>query len=212
MSLNIQPDPTLSATLFTEDSSSPRLMQNHIMLSVFSKINSAIIAIVEQESNLKPLYMRANDPTPQTCVDWERACKRFANDKDIPVDKIIKCALDGIEDVHYVNWIELERKHFEVMTLEEFMMLFHKTHLLNHWQDDICITFLRMNQDSQSFWKFQLAIQTTNVLLIGTPRYLVEKKLKEQIEAGMDQVLYVQSVNVKFDSIIGFRKWLAEVK
>jgi hypothetical protein len=28
----------------------------------------------------------------------------------------------------------------------------------------------------------------------------------------MDQVLYVQSVNVKFDSIIGFRKWLAEVK
>ena len=109
------------------------------MPSVFSKYNSTTLAVVEQDSNSKPPYMRAGDPTPQTCVDWERACKRFANNKDIPADKIVKRTLDDIEDVRFVNWIELEREEFEAMTLEEFMALFRKTHLPNHSVDAVTL-------------------------------------------------------------------------
>jgi len=99
------------------------------MPSVFSKLNSAVLGIVEQESNSKPPYMRAGDPTPQTCVDWERACRRYANNKDIPADKVVKCMLDGIEDICFVDWIELDCNHMEAMMQEEFMTLFHETHL-----------------------------------------------------------------------------------
>jgi hypothetical protein len=90
-------------------------------------MNSAIIAIVEHESNSKPLYMCASDPIPQTCIYyWERACRMYANNKDIPVDKIIKHMLDGFEDIHFVNWIELDCDHLESLTLKEFMKVFVK--------------------------------------------------------------------------------------
>jgi hypothetical protein len=177
--LKDQPDVPKSDSDSSDSSSisSPhRSTQNQIMPSIFSKFNSATIAIVKQESNSKPPYMCAGDPTPQTCVDWERACRRFANHKDILGDKIVKRTLDGIKDIRFVNWIELEREMFEAMTLETFMTLFRKMHLANHWQDDTCITLSRMHQDTNSFWDSQQAVQTTNALLKGTPHHLDDKK------------------------------------
>jgi hypothetical protein len=52
-----------------------------------------------------------------------------ANNKDIPADKIVKRTLDGIKDVRFIDWIELDRSHFEGMTLKEFTEDFRKTHL-----------------------------------------------------------------------------------
>ena len=69
------------------------------MPAVFSKFNLATVAVVQQESNSKPLYMCAGDPMAQTCVDWEHMCKRYVNNKDIPADKVVKCTFDRIEDI-----------------------------------------------------------------------------------------------------------------
>jgi hypothetical protein len=98
------------------------------------------------------------------------------------------------------------------MTLKEFMMLFCKTHLSNHWQDDMRITLSHMHQDTSCFWEFQQAVQTTNTLLKGTPHHLNDKKLCECIEARMDQVLYMQSTNAKYNKIVKPHDWLSEVK
>jgi hypothetical protein len=68
------------------------------------------------------------------------------------------------------------------------------------------------NIDCSSFWEFQQAIQTTNVLLKGTPHHLDDKKLCERIEAWMDQVLYVQATNAKYNEIVELHDWLSEVK
>jgi hypothetical protein len=182
------------------------------MPAVFSKFNSATVAIVEQESNSKPPYMRPGDPSAQTCVDWERACRKYANNKDIPANKVVKRTLNGIEDVRFIDWIELNRPYFEAMTLDEFMTVFRKTHLPVHWQDDTRIALSRMQQDSMSFWDFQVAVQTTNALLKGTPRHLNEAKLRERIQSRMDQVLYLQASNAKCNEIADLRKWLAKVK
>jgi hypothetical protein len=149
---------------------------------------------------------------PQTCVDWERACKKYANNKDIPIDKIVKRTLDGIEDVRFIDWIELDRQHFENMTLDEFMTVFRKTHLPPHWQDETCIALSRMHQDSMTFWEFQVAVQTTNALLKGTPHHLDEAKLCERIQSGMDQVLYAQATHAKCNDIADLHMWLADVK
>ena len=73
------------------------------MPSVFSKFNSAVGAIIEQELNSKLLYMHSRDPTLQTCVDWERACKKYMNNKDIAADMIVKHTLDSIKDVCFVD-------------------------------------------------------------------------------------------------------------
>jgi hypothetical protein len=73
------------------------------MPSIFSKFQSGRLATVDQESNSKPPYMHVGDPSPQTCINWERACKCYANNKDIPTDKIVKRTLDGFEDVCFVN-------------------------------------------------------------------------------------------------------------
>ena len=73
--------------------------------------------------------MCVGGPNPQTCINWKRACKCYADNKDIPVNKIIKCTLGGIEDVHFINWIKFEHEHIDGMTLEESMTLFHATHL-----------------------------------------------------------------------------------
>jgi hypothetical protein len=116
--------------------------------------------------------MRAGDPTPQTCIDWVRACNRYANNKDIPADKLVKRTLDGIEDIRFINWIELDRERFEAMTLTEFMVVFRKTNLPAHWQDNTRIDLSSMTQDPRSFWEFQIAVQSTNALLKGTPHHL----------------------------------------
>jgi glycosyltransferase A (GT-A) superfamily protein (DUF2064 family) len=68
--------------------------------------------------------MHAGDPIPQMCVDWEHACKSYANKKDIPADKLIKCTLDGFKDIRIVDWIELDCPHFESMMLKGFMRVF----------------------------------------------------------------------------------------
>ncbi|KIM88342.1 hypothetical protein PILCRDRAFT_85536 [Piloderma croceum F 1598] len=60
------------------------------MPSVFSKFQLGRVATVDQESNSKPRapYMCPGNPDLQTCIDWERDCRRYANNKDIPVDTI----------------------------------------------------------------------------------------------------------------------------
>jgi hypothetical protein len=179
------------------------------MLPVFSKFNSATVAVVEQESNSKLPYMCAG--IPQTCINWECACMKYAN-KDIPTNKVVKWMLDSIGDVCFIDWIELDHPHFEVMTLEEFMTVFHKTHLLAHWQDDTHISLLCMQQDSMSFWEFQVVIQTMNALLKGTTHHLNKVKLCECIQSRMDQVLYSQAMNNKCNKIVDLREWLAKVK
>ncbi|KIM73627.1 hypothetical protein PILCRDRAFT_15062 [Piloderma croceum F 1598] len=181
---------TVHSSFSTSSSNSSPIhpIQTCTMLSVFSKFNSAVIAVVEHKSNSKSPYMCAGDPTPQTCVDWERACTKYANNKDISTDKIVKRTLDSIEDIHFVNWIKLDCALFEAMTLKEFMT------------------------ESLSFWEFQVMVQTTNALLKGTPHYLEEQKICECIEGGMDQVLYVQATNVKCNNIEDLCEWLAEVK
>jgi hypothetical protein len=112
-----QVDCSFSSTSSASTNPVSPVRRTRIMPSVLSKFNSAIMATVEQDSNSKPPYMRPGDPTPQTCVDWERACKRYANTKDIPADKVVKRTLDGIEDVRFIEWIELDRDRFEAMTL-----------------------------------------------------------------------------------------------
>src|ERR1700729_3941919 len=182
------------------------------MPSVFSKFQSSVIAMVDQESNSKPLYMHMGNLNLKTCVDWECACRCYANNKDILADKTVKCTLDGIKDVHFVNWIELNCEHFKAITLDEFMTLFCNTHLAPNWQDNTHIALSCMTQDPMNFWEFQVAIQFTNALLKGTAHYLDEVKLRERIEAGMNQVLYVQATNTKLNPVKDFCKWLAEVK
>jgi hypothetical protein len=51
----------------------------------------------------------------------------------------------------------------------------------------------RMTQDPMNFWDFEVAVQSTNALLKNTPHHLDEDKLRERIEAWMNQVLYVQA-------------------
>src|SRR6266436_2061575 len=182
------------------------------MPTVFSKFQLGVVAAVDQELNSKLPYMCAGDPSAQTCANWECACKHYANNKDIPTNKIVKHTLDGIEDVHFVNWLELDRECFEAMTLDEFMTIFRETHLPPHWQDETHITLSHMTQDPMNFWEFQVAVQSMNALLKGTLHHLNEDKLRERIEAGMNQVLYVQVTNVKVNLVKDFCKWLAEVK
>ena len=98
----IRYQPQLSNTLLSSTSSSSpdsSVHHTHIMLLVLSKFNLTIMAIVEQELNSRPLYMHSGDPMLQTCINWERVCKRCANTKDIPANKVVKHMLDSIEDV-----------------------------------------------------------------------------------------------------------------
>src|ERR1700683_3442664 len=137
-------------------------------LSLESPVVSRAPSHVDANLSFSESFGRNPIPNHLICVQvipLHRACRKYANNKDIAPDKIVKCTLDGIEDVHYVNWIELDCAHIEAMTLKDFMEIFRKMHLPPHWQDDTCITLLRMQQDTLSFWDFQMAVQTTNAPL-----------------------------------------------
>jgi hypothetical protein len=58
-----------------------------------------------------------------------------------------------------------------------------------------------MNQDAKFLWKFQVTMQSANALLKGTPHHLDKVKLCKHIEAGMNQVLYIQVTNAKCNEV-----------
>ena len=69
-----------------------------------------------------------------------------------------------------------------------------------------------MTQGNSSFWDFAVAIQNKNSLLRDTSSHLVDDKLRHQINAGMEVHLSKKVSSEKVNKVIGFRKWLSEVK
>ena len=69
-----------------------------------------------------------------------------------------------------------------------------------------------MTQGNSSFWDFAVAIQNKNSLLRDTSSHLVDDKLRHQINVGMEVRLSKKVSSEKVNKVIGFRKWLSEVK
>jgi hypothetical protein len=91
------------------------------------------------------------------------------------------------------------------------MTIFRDAFLDKEWEDSTRREVLSMTQGQDSFWNFSIRIQAKNFLLKGTNSHLDNVKLRQQIEARLDDRLSKKCKAEKVNKVVNFRDWLAEV-
>ena len=74
-------------------------------------------------------------------------------------------------------------------------------YLQSLWEEMTHTKFLRLSQNTSSFWQFAVLVQKMNSLLKGTVSPKDPHVVHECIEGGMDQVLFKRCVEEKVDKI-----------
>jgi hypothetical protein len=170
------------------------------------------MATLEQSSPSKVPVLTPGDISPSVMRQFEHGCKNYFVHKKIIVDDQVALIIGGIQDSRVGDWISGERDRLIALSFNDFMIEFHTNYLAEDWEEDTLHEILSMTQGNTSFWDFAVAIQNKNSLLRGTTSHLEDDKLRHQINAGMEVRLSKKVLSEKLNKVVGFRKWLSEVK
>ncbi|KIM85721.1 hypothetical protein PILCRDRAFT_5379 [Piloderma croceum F 1598] len=174
--------------------------------------NRQFIPKEQKDAPTKVPILNAGDITPDVMREYEDDCINFFDAKEIPTDKQVQKILAGIRDHRIKDWIVVEREVLLALTFEDFMVEFRANYLEEDWESTTRCQLLAMTQGNQSFRNYAVALQAKNSLLINTPSYLQKDKLRHQIEAGIDAKLAKKCDAEKSNTIVDFKKWLADVR
>jgi hypothetical protein len=144
--------------------------------------------------------------------EYEDACLAYFDHKSIKEDAQVRMIASGIKDSCIRDWITSDCDRIHALTFTDFMVEFRTNYLDEDWEANTCRELLAMTQGSQSFWNFQALVAAKNSLLFGTASYLIEDKLRHQLEAALEPRLAKKCDNEKVHKVVDFRKWVAEVK
>ena len=160
------------------------------MPTVYSKnTNNVPLATLIQEGSKCPT-VTAGDISVEVMHDFEKAARKFFNNKDIGDDKQVSKILDCFDDHWIADWVEVDRDRLIEMTFPAFMTELRRLYLQPLWEEMTRAKFLSLSQNTTSFWQFAVLVQKTNSLLKGTVSHKDPRAVRERIEGGMDQVLF----------------------
>jgi hypothetical protein len=170
------------------------------------------LASVEQSSPSKVPILHPGDITPMVMREYEDACARYFDHKNIAEDQQVRMVAAGLKDTHIRDWFAGDRVHICALTFPEFMVEFCCNYLDDNWEDTTHRELLSMTQGSIPFWDFAVAIQAKNSLLSSTTSHLEDDKLRHQLEATMEERLSKKCTGEKVNKVLKFKPWLNKVK
>jgi len=170
------------------------------------------MATLEQSSPSKVPVLTPGDISPTVMRQFEHGCRNYFVHKKIIADDQVALIIGGIQDNRVGDWISGDRDRLIALSFDAFMVEFRDNYLAEDWEEDTLREVLSMTQGNGSFWDFAVAIQNKNSLLRETSSHLADDKLRHQINAGMEVRLSKKVSSEKVNKVIGFRKWLGEVK
>jgi hypothetical protein len=132
---------------------------------------------IEQDSASRLPTLHADDITPAVMCEFEDACGRYFESKEIEEDKQVKGILPGIRDLCIRDWLTSDHKCIRELRFKDFMEEFHATYLDEDWEEDTRCKLGGMMQGKDRFWDYMIPVQAKNSLLTGTPSHLDAEKL-----------------------------------
>jgi hypothetical protein len=163
-----------------------------------------LLAVLENDSATKPPILRPGDITPDVMRNFEIACLGYFENKDIPVDKHVRKILSCLKDSRIIDWISFNRECLLELSFTEFMTELCAGYLEKDWEAKTRHQLLGMFQHSDSFWNYSIRVQAKNSLLINTDFHLDKNKLRNQLEAGMNEQLSKKCAAEKVNKVINF--------
>jgi len=174
--------------------------------------SKTLMATLEQSSSSKVPMLTARDISPAVMRQFEHRCKNYFVHKKVIADDQVSLIIGGIQDNHVGDWISGDWDRLVTLSFDAFMVKFRSNYLTEDWEEDTLRELLSMTQGNSLFWDFAVAIQNKNSLLCSTTSHLEDNKLRHQINAGMEVHLSKKVSSEKLNKVIGFCKWLSEVR
>ncbi|KAH9023237.1 hypothetical protein EDB85DRAFT_331713 [Lactarius pseudohatsudake] len=163
----------------------------------------------------RPPRLSDGDILPKAVRNFENHCQNyFINAKggvadDEKVARILSC----FENCLVNDWIVEDRGRLINLTFEQFMAEFRTTWLPLHWERDLSVQVLSARFDPKriSFGAWANQVQVLNVDLRGTPSHLDEHRMRNQLNANMDEDLRSLAREAKTNQITELHEWVARV-
>ncbi|KAF8808580.1 hypothetical protein BYT27DRAFT_7255380 [Phlegmacium glaucopus] len=132
--------------------------------------------------------------SPRIIYDFEQFCQDFfANAKTpLPDDKKVIRILPCFQDPLVRDWIASHRACLSALSFSEFITELHSEFLPRDWEDKICGQILNSRLDPYKlFSTWANALLALNCTLRNTNSHLSKQRLREQIEANVDEELRI---------------------
>jgi len=169
-------------------------------------------AIVEQPDGTKPPVLTAGIITPETARAWERACRQFFLQKNVPEDDQVKRVAWGMHDPRLQDWYLTEQDEIDGLSFAEYMVQLREKWLEADWQSKVRNRLLGTPQGARNFYEWAVELQSVNALLRDDPSHLTLQQLRYQIEATMNEELRADCLHDKVNDEEDFHVWLQLVK
>ena len=159
-----------------------------------------------------PLIM-GGDLTPQTLLLAENAFNKFFIAKNVSKEDEIKLILGAFKDVHIRDWIATDRDRLLGLTFEAFMAELHTNFLPSDWVKTVHMSLLGMRMTRNTkFWDYAQKVRALNIVLRGTPSYLEEAALRNQLEAGLEAGLQSECAREELYKLMTLKEWIERVR
>ena len=169
-------------------------------------------AIVEQPDGTKPPVLTAGIITPETARAWERACRQFFLQKNVPEGDQVKRVAWGMHDPRLQDWYLTEQEEIDKLSFAEYMSQLREKWLEADWQSKVRNRLLGTPQGVRNFYEWAIELQSVNALLRDDPSHLSLQQLRYQIEATMNDDLQADCLHENVNDEEDFHAWLQLVK
>ncbi len=122
--------------------------------------------------------------TPEIIQQFQIACQHHFNYRKVADPDKVTTIAPSLQSPTVQLWYFSNQTTLTTGTFVEFMAALRKRFLKKNWADNIRVKLLRSTQsEDDSFDTWVESLEASNALLMNTPAFFSEKRLREHIES-----------------------------
>jgi reverse transcriptase-like protein/integrase-like protein/chromodomain-containing protein len=174
-------------------------------------MSSSNTATLEYLTLHHPPVLTSGELSPRVVMEFEQSClDYFANAKGGVTDELqVIRILPSFQDQLVRDWIAADRPRLSKLSFKEFIDELRKAFLPRNWEDRLRAQILTERlRPNIRFLTWATSLQTQNCVLRGTTSHLSDSRLRDQIEAGVDEELRLAARKSKAHEATSMRDFL----
>jgi hypothetical protein len=176
-----------------------------------NKTRETKFAEVEVSGNKAPI-LTPGMLTPEVLHHFENSCKSYLRNKKIEAADQVSAIAGNMHDPLISNWYWMDEARINQLTFDAFVMEVHNKWLAKGWEKDVHRRILSTKQDGEPFWEWAVQMRNLNAIIHGLTDHLMDKELRNQLEANSDKDLVIACDKDKVNEIVKLDDWLAATK
>jgi len=128
-------------------------------------------------------------------------------------DQKVPRILNSFKNAHIRNWITTNREALKNLPFPDFVKNLREEFLPPRWEDNIRSKLLGSKMPKSSrFITWAREVQTENYLLRNTPSFLSDDRLRDTLEANVDQNLRLLATDIPVATRENLNDWLNQME